>query len=329
MNNTIALAIPLFAYILVGYVAGVVGGRWVPPERRELVWLNVFVVYIAMPALIFRLIARTPIENLTNWSFVAGTTLATYIVFLVMFFIATGIGRSRIAPSSLQAASASYGNVGYMGVPLAVAIFGEAGAVPATLIVCFDSALVFILVPILFGLSSSQESIGASLVQAGKAVVLNPLIIALVFGAIAATTQASVPGALGGILGQLLKQLGDAAAPAALFGIGITIARQYSTRSPIHWEVFIIALLKLIAHPILLIVVLALLGGFDLLWVQVAILLAALPTAANVYVIASQYDTYTEGTSNAILVTTTLSLFTLPLLMILLAEGYIPLDVFR
>lgn len=328
MNNTIALAIPLFAFILIGVVAGMVGGRWVQTERRELVWLNIFVVYFAIPALIFRLIARAPVEQLANWGFIAGTTLSTYIVFVLMFIVATIIGGVRTGPASLQAASASYGNVGYMGVPLAIAVFGEAGAIPATLIVSFDSALMFVAVPVLVGLSRGEDGLGASLAGAGRAVALNPLIIALVAGTIAATTDISLPGALGEVADQTLAHLGAAAAPTALFGIGITIARQFGTRSPIKWEVTVITLLKLVIHPLVVIVVLTLLGGFDPLWVAVAILLAALPTAANVYVMALQFDTYTEGTSNAILVTTTLSLFTLPLVMILMAEGQIPFDLF-
>jgi len=327
LNNTITLAIPLFAFIFIGFLAGIVGRRWVPMERRELVWLNVFVIYFAIPALIFRLIAAAPVEQLANWGFIAGTTISTYIVFVLMFVIATTIGGVRVAPASLQAASASYGNVGYMGVPLAVAVFGDAGAIPATLIVSFDSALLFVIVPVLVGLSRGEDGLASSLIGAARSVALNPLIIALVAGTLVAVTGISLPGVLGDIGGQILQSLGAAAAPAALFGIGITIARQYGTRSPIHWEVSIITMIKLVVHPFILIVVLALLGEFDPVWVSVAILLAALPTAANVYVMASQFDTYTEGTSNAILVTTTLSLFTLPVVMILMSEGKIPFDL--
>ena len=328
MNNTIALAIPLFAFILIGFGAGAVGGRWVPTERRDLVWLNIFVVYFAIPALIFRLISRAPIENLVNWGFIAGTTLTTYIVFLLMLVVATSVGRARLSVASLQAASASYGNVGYMGIPLAVAVFGTAGAIPATLILCFDSALLFILVPLLVGVSNPTEGMGRALLGAAKAIALNPLIISLVLGIVANIGGVSLTGPLGAVIDRTLLQLGNAAAPAALFGIGITIAKQYSTRSPIHWEVFIIALIKLIVHPILLVAILAMLGDFDSTWISVAILLASLPTAANVYVMALQADTYVEGTSNAILVSTTLSLFTLPVLMILMAEGYLPYDFF-
>jgi len=151
--------------------------------------------------------------------------------------------------------------------------------------------------------------------------VLNPLIIALVAGTLVAVTGIGLPGVLGDVGGQILQSLGAAAAPAALFGIGITIARQFGTRSPIHWEVSIITMIKLVVHPFILIVVLTLLGEFDPIWVSVAILLAALPTAANVYVMASQFA------SNAILVTTMVSLFTLPVVMILMAEGYIPFNI--
>ena len=329
MNNIIALAIPLFAVILIGFAAGMVGGRHVPTERRDLLWLNIFVVYFAIPALVFRLIARAPVEQLGSWGFVIATTFTTYLVFMLMFIAATLVGGERTGTAALQAASASYGNVGYMGVPLAVAVFGDAGAVPATLIVCFDSALMFVLVPVLYSLSDTEGGIAGAFARAGRNIALNPLIIALGLGVAAALAGIDLTGPVGTVVDATLMHLGNAAAPAPLFGIGITIARQYSLRTPMHFEVLVIATLKLVIHPLLLMTVLMMLGGFDPVWVNVAILLAALPTAANVYAMATQFDTYVEGTSSALLLTTTLSLFTLFVVMLLMAEGRIPFNLLQ
>ena len=328
MNNIIALAIPLFAFILIGFIAGLVGGRHASTERRDLLWLNIFVVYVAIPALVFRLIARAPVEQLGSWGFIFATTFTTYLIFMLMFVAASVVGREGPGTAALQSASASYGNVGYMGVPLAIAVFGEAGAVPATLIVCFDNALIFSLVPVLVSFSGPERGFGVALGRAGRNIALNPMIIALVLGAMSALGGLKLTGAVGEVADTILRLLGGAAAPAALFGIGITIARQYSIRSAMHSEVLVITVLKLMVHPLLLMVVLILFGGFDPVWINVAILLAALPTAANVYVMATQFETYVEGSSNALLVTTTLSLFTLPALMILMAEGVIPFNPF-
>lgn len=328
LNNIIALAIPLFAFIVIGFLAGIVGGRHASIERRDLVWLNVFVVYIAIPALIFRLIARSPVDQLANWGFIIATTLGTYLVFMLMFVVASIVGRERTGTAAMQSAAASYGNVGYMGVPLAVAVFGEAGVVPATLIFCFDSALLFIMVPLLISVSRTEEGAAAALLQALRNIALNPLIIALLLGVIAAIVGIDLTGPAGKVVDSTLAMLGGAAAPAALFGIGITIARQYSLRSPVQHEVLVIATLKLLVHPFLVMLLMTMLGGFDPVWVSVAILLAALPMAANVYAMASQFDIYAEGASAALLVTTTLSLFTLPLMMILMAEGVVPFDPF-
>lgn len=306
-----------------------VGGRTQALERRELVWLNIFIVYFAVPALIFRLVARAPVQELGNWTFIVATTVATYLVFMLMFVVAVVVDRCGTRTATLQGVSASYGNIGYMGVPLAVVLFGEAGAVPATLIVCFDSALVFALVPLLVSMSGSRESVGAALVRAGRDIAANPLIVALVLGAVSAGVGIEFSGPVGRAVDSTLGHLGAAAAPVALFGIGITMARQYGLHAQMHSEVLVISVLKLVVHPLVVLMLLALFGGFDPVWVSVAVLLAALPTAANVYVMASHYDIYVEGASNALLVTTTLALFTLPVVLWLMAEGHVSIGLFQ
>lgn len=313
LDNIIALAIPLFILILLGFVAGKV----MPNDARGLVWLNILVIYLAIPALIYRLIAAAPFQELTNWSFIVATTLATYVVFMVMFMIAILLGRAGVGTASMQAAAASYGNVGYMGVPLAVAFFGDKGAIPATLIVCFDSMLLFTIVPLMHGLQRRGGGVQGLLVGL-RSVATNPLIIALVLGALSARFQVSLPSAVDETIGYLA----DAAAPAALFGIGVTVARQ--PLGHVNWEVPVITLCKLILHPLLVLMVLLLLGGFDPVWIQVAVLLAALPTAANVYVMATREDSYVDGSSNSILVTTLFSLATVTGVLIMIAEDWLP-----
>ena len=77
------LALPFFGLILAGFIAAKV---FKLPEDG-LAWLNILIVYFALPALIFLTVAAAPFEKLIDWPFVLATTLATYFTFIVPFII--------------------------------------------------------------------------------------------------------------------------------------------------------------------------------------------------------------------------------------------------
>jgi len=83
-------------------------------------------------------------------------------------------------------------------------------------------------------------------------------------------------------------------------------------------------LVKLAVHPILIFLMLSLFGPFDRLWVDTALLMAALPPALNVFVFARQYDTWVEQASSAVLIGTLLSVFTLTSVMWMVKTGVLP-----
>ena len=86
---------------------------------------------------------------------------------------------------------------------------------------------------------------------------------------------------------------------------------------------------KLLLHPILMFLLLSLFGPFDQLWVDTAILMAALPPALNVFVFARQYDTWVEQASGAVLVGTIVSVVTLTSVMWMVKTGTLPPLLFR
>ncbi|TIP96164.1 MAG: AEC family transporter, partial [Mesorhizobium sp.] len=93
-------------------------------------WMNTFIVYVALPALFFQLLAKTPFERLTEWSFIFGSVFSTYTIFSLMFACSVLTSRGEIAQSTIKALAAAYGNIGYMGPGLALLAFGEEAAVP-------------------------------------------------------------------------------------------------------------------------------------------------------------------------------------------------------
>ena len=90
------------------------------------------------------------------------------------------------------------------------------------------------------------------------------------------------------------------------------------------WEVPFLTAVKLVLHPVLMFLLLSLFGPFDQLWVDTAILMAALPPALNVFVFARQYDTWVEQASGAVLVGTIVSVLTLTSVMWMVKTGTLP-----
>ena len=108
--------------------------------------------------------------------------------------------------------------------------------------------------------------------------------------------------------------------------MGVTLALRPLKRVP-H-EMAPIAVLKLIVHPLLCYVVLSGVGNFSETWLFSAVLLAALPTATNVFVIAQQYGVWVERASASVLITTCLSVLTVTGLLYAITHGILPPDLF-
>jgi len=309
------LAMPFFGLILLGVLAS----RLFDIAESGLAWLNAFVVYFALPALIFLTVAAAPFERLIDWPFVLATTLATYLAYILPFILFVFVLGNRITDAAIQGTSASYGNVGYMGLPLAVAFFGTEAAVPAALIFCFDCTLQFVLTPLLATLGRRERAHPARIaLRVAKAVVTHPFIIATAFGVLASALRFEPPLMAQG----LLEMLSRAAGPSALFALGVTLGmRRFAGIGP---EFPVIVLTKLFAHPMLVFATLWVLGAVDPLWVSVALMMAALPTATNAFVLAIHFKAYVEGASSSILVTTLLSAVTIPPLIYAIKAGLLP-----
>ena len=214
----------------------------------------------------------------------------------------------------------SYGNIGYMGRGLALATFGPQAAVPVALVFCFDSVFLFSIAPLLMALfRTRRRRVLPMIVHVARQIAFHPLIVASWLGALAAAIHFEPPVALD----RTLQFLQSAAAPMALFALGVTVALRPFDRVP--WEVPGIVVIKLLAHPIFAFGTLWLLGPFDREWIATALLMASLPPALNAFIIARQYDTWVESASMAVLLGTGASVLTLTTIMWLLKTGQLPI----
>jgi len=320
MMDVLNLALPYFGLIFIGFACG----KFKQIPDTALGWMNFFIVYVALPALFYRILSRTPLAQLAQVEFILATTLGTALAFAIAFVIGLWIRSGRIDEATIAGLAGGYGNIGYMGPGLALATIGPPAAVPIALIFCFDTLLLFSLVPFLMALSvPGSMSVWQTAREVIKQIVLHPLVIATAVGVLSAAIEFQPPIALE----TLLQFLQNAAAPCALFTLGVTVALRPMQRVP--WEVPITTVIKLIVHPLILFVLLSLFGVPNEVWSNTALLMAALPPALNVFVFARQYDTWVEQASSAVLFGTLVSVATLTAVMWLVKTGNVPPLLFR
>ncbi|MFT3986745.1 AEC family transporter [Aestuariivirga sp.] len=317
MTEILNLAMPFFGLIALGVIAT----RFWHVKEDGLAWLNIFLIYFALPALIYLVTAAAPFEQLFNWPFVSATTGVTAAVFLSVVLVSRLAFGTAPKVAALQGTSASYGNVGYMGLPLAVAFFGPSAAVPAALVFCFDCTIQFVLTASLatLGHAANEEVHPLEIaMRVLRQVFSHPFIIATILGAAASGFHVQLPGAVSTILDMLMRSAG----PCALFALGVTVGmRKFAGFGK---ELPLVAGMKVIVQPVLAYLVVRMVPGIEPTWLHVAVMMAALPTASNAFILASQYKAYVEGSSTAVIVTTVASAITIPLLIYAIKASVLP-----
>jgi predicted permease len=320
MLDIINLALPFFGLIFLGFACGKL--KRIPDTG--LAWMNFFIIYVALPALFYRILAQTPLDQLAQIRFIVGTTLATLSAFCLAFAVGFAMRRRHVAEATIAGLAGSFGNIGYMGPGLALATLGAEATAPVALIFCFDTLLLFSLVPLLMGFAGTQQkTMAATALEVVMRIVTNPFMIASALGAASAALHFEPPVALDRLMGFLQ----NAAAPCALFVLGVTVALRPLDRMP--WEVPFLVAIKLAIHPAIVLVLLSLLGPFSDAWMAAAVLMAALPPALNVFVMARQYDSWVAQASGSVLFGTLASVVTLTAVMWLVKTHGLPLHLFH
>ncbi len=232
------------------------------------------------------------------------------------------VGRTR-PEATIAGLAGGYGNIGYMGPGLALSTLGSQAAAPVALIFCFDSILLFSLVPLLMALFGDEKmGLWPSVRLVIRRIVLHPFIVATALGVLSAALAFRAAGgarpadAVSAERGRALR----------LFVLGVTVALRPMPR--LTADVPAIIPVKLILHPLIVFFVLAWLGPFTEAWIYAAILMAALPPALNVFVLARQYDVWLKEASGSVLLGTLVSVVTLTGVMYMLKSGLIPATPF-
>jgi len=310
--SVLAITFPFFALVLAGYLAA--RRRMLPLEAIG--GLNTFVLFFALPCMLYRFGAGTPIAQLLD-----PVALATWLVCALIVVAGTVKfsmnARIRWNDASFGALVAAFPNTGFMGVPLLVALLGARAAGPAILTILIDLVVTSSLCIALSRLDGADEHGAATAARkALKGVALNPMPWAILLGGLSSASGWRPVAPVMNTIGLLA----DAASPVALFTIGAVLARsQFVGSQGEHGALpardFVpVSLVKLLAHPLLV-------GGvglavraaglpLDAFTLRVMVLVAALPSASNVSLLAERFGADTGRIARIILLTTAAAFLT-------------------
>jgi len=302
MLSALTVVFPVFALIFVGWLVR----RWGILGAQATTEMNRFVVYLALPALLFDIVAHARWVDIWKPGFIAAFGVSCFVVFGITLLVRWR-GSHHLADAAIDGLNAGYANTGFMGIPLVLLVLGQE-AMPSALIVTIFTAC------ILFGVAIVAIEIG--LQTEGKAhqviwkVVVslsrNPLIIAPILGALIPLSGLTIP-----MPGEtFLKLLGGTAAPCALVTLGLFLAEKRESAADPKTTTFLVVL-KLIVQPLIAWVLAVFVFQLPPLLAHSAVLFAALPTGTGPFMLAELYRREAAVTSTTILVSTVLSVVTI------------------
>jgi malonate transporter and related proteins len=310
--SVLAVTFPFFALVLAGYVAA--RRRMLPFEA--IAGLNTFVLFFALPCMLYRFGASTPIAQLLD-----PTALGVWLLCALLVVAGTVKfsmnQRIRWNDASFGALVAAFPNTGFMGVYLLVALLGAGAAGPAILTILIDLVVTSSLCIALSRLDGADEhGASAAAKKALKGVALNPLPWSILLGGLSSALGWKPVAPVMNTIGMLA----DAASPVALFTIGAVLARSQfvaaqGEHGPLPVRDFVpVALVKLFAHPLLVWAVgtgaRAVGVPLDAFTLHVMVLVAALPSASNVTLLAERFGADTGRIARIILLTTAAAFLT-------------------
>jgi malonate transporter and related proteins len=305
MREILGIVLPVFG--LIGIGAAVAWAKLLGRTSGDA--LSEFVFVVAIPLLIFRIMATADLGGTSAWRL----WLAFFAAFAVSWMAGTMLVRRlfrRDARAGLVAGlAAGYGNTTLIGIPLALAAFGADGSVPMALIIAVQLPMMMTAIALLMvgaerrdGVGSNDSKTSSVLRSVAENLVGNPIIIGLAAGV--AWRISGVP--LSGLPADLVNRLADVAGTLALFAMGMSL-KNYGIRGNVAAG-FVLTLLKLIAMPALALF-LARLLGLPPTATKVVVIAAACPTGVTPFLVAGRFRTGEGLASTTITLSTALAVF--------------------
>ncbi len=308
MTILLSTVAPVFGIMAIGFAAA----RFRVLDEASVRGLVLFVFNFAIPILLFGSLAAIELPENVSWGFLVAFYAGSGAAYALGMLTGRWFGRD-LAAQAIFGMSGAFSNLVLLGVPVILTAFGPEAALPMFLIIGFHSMT---FMPITVGLIHAGRGDGVSwrtqLVEVGGAVTRNPIVIGLAAGFAANLSGLVLPTGID----RIVELMGGAAVPTALFAMGASLVG-YPARGD-RAPAIVLTVLKLLIHPFLVWVVAVPVLGLEGLWVSVAVMLAAMPTAVNTYLFGERYQAAPGVAARTVLISSIFAVLTVSALLVLL-----------
>lgn len=313
LPHLVALTAPLFLLVLVGYLL-IRFARW---DKAIGEALTKFVFAIAVPTLLFRLMSGfsrlPPVDARLLLAYFGGSL----VVFGIARIAAHRLFRMDGAAQSVFGVGGIFSNNLLLGVPLAKTLLGDASLPVVSLILVFNSFLLWMLVTVSVEWARNRTASLSGFLATAVGVITNPIVASIVAGTAFGYTGLPLPA----MIDRTLELIGQAAVPLSLIALGMGLA-EFGIREGIR-ESVAICTMKLLVHPLLVLLAARALA-LPPLETQAIVLMAALPVGANVYLMSRQFNTLIGAVAGSLVLSTIVAAASTPVMLsvaILVAAG--------
>lgn len=268
--------------------------------------ISTMALYLMSPVLVFRTFYTTTFD--ITYLYMTLYTFALCFSLILVVYVIAFIRKYSIKETCGMILASSFMNNGNYGTPVVFLLFGAAGLDYAIILMVIQQ-LVMCTVGVYYAAKGSAEGNGFQ--SALRAVRRMPIVYgaALGYGFQLAQINLSNP------ITQSVDMVANAAIPTIMIVLGMQLAK-ISVKKFEREKISLSLLTKLAVSPIIAYVLTVYLP-VDEMVKQIMIIMAAMPTAANTTMYALQFNTEPEFVSSATLVSTTLSLATLPVIFLI------------
>jgi predicted permease len=305
MYNIILLIAPFFGVILVGYL-------FAKLRIAHIDWtdtLNIYVVRIGFPSVIFYSLAKAPIQFSEHYRLF----FINSVYIILCFLLALIIGRLfRLSPSMKRTMfiCLPYGNVAYLGLPVLTEVFGQQIIPLASLIISIYLIWTFS-VGIFYLEKSANSSVNYKTLALG--LIKNPLLIGVFCGILASFFKLSPDG----VFLKIFDIIGKSTTPVIMLSLGIFISQVKFGKWQDWINISAYTFLKIMVLPALFVLLLHVLK-MDIHVNLPSVVEAAMPFALTPYALAGMYGLERDFIAKSILLSTTLSILSLPFWLVVL-----------
>lgn len=292
MGALLLIVLPVFGLILVGYLSRFSGIL----SDRTGDGLSDFVFTLAVPCLIFKTLARADMPAVQPWGYWIAYFGGVAIVWLAAMAVSARLFNATPTETVVAGFSAGQSNTVFVGVPMILQAYGDAGAVPLFLLLAIHLPIMMTVATVL------AEGRGASPVLILRRLLTHPIILGVLLGSLVRLVPA---GMIPAPAWSIVETIANAAIPCALVAMGIAL-RRYGLEA--GWRLpLIVSGLKLVAHPLIVFLLATRVFSMPPAWADVAVLFAASPCGINAYLFAERYRQGVSLASSSIALSTALA----------------------